>query len=193
VRHPSDDPLELSIYEAKTKRWRRIAAHAPAVGPMNFCGLSERQAIWCPVHAAGAWYQDLRSGALTVPEALSGPPATAWSAVLHRGTERDGSPIRRHGSVATNGIELVGPGPTRWADDAEDRPASTVLTCQASNRALVLRAATRQMEMRTLPDWRLLRSWSGTAELVDCSNDGKRVAWLATCDGKSMLVSIAAE
>jgi len=193
VRHVSDGKLELSIYAARTKRWRRIAADAPATGPVNFCGLSERQAVWCPLHAPGALFQDLHSGALTAPEPPSEPSATAWSAVLHRGTERDRDRISRNGSDATNGIQITGPGPTRWADDAKESPASLVLTCQASNRALVLRESTRQMEVRTLPDWLLIRRWSGTADLVACSDDGKRVAWVSTCNGKSMLVSISAE
>jgi len=68
-----------------------------------------------------------------------------------------------------------------------------VLTCQASNRAVVLRDRARRMEMRTLPDWRSIRSWSGAADLVACSDDGKRVAWVSTCDAKSTLFSISTE
>ena len=68
-----------------------------------------------------------------------------------------------------------------------------VLTCHTSNRALVLRGATRQMEMRALPEWRLIRSWYGAAELVACSDDGKRVAWVTTCDDKSTLVAISVD
>ena len=193
VRHESDDKLELSVYEAKTKRWRRIAAQAHRTGPTNFCGLSERQAVWCPVHAEGSLFQDLLSGALTAPETSSGPTVTAWSAVLHRGTERNSGDTRRDGRDTTSGIQIVGPGPARWVEDVRDSPASMVLTCHASNRAVVLRGITTQMEMRTLPDWRLIRSWSGAADLVACSDDGKRVAWVSTCDAKSTLVSISAE
>jgi len=193
VRQGSAEQLELSIYEAKTKRWRRVATRAPSAGPVNFCGLSERQAIWCPVHAPGSWYQDLFSGALTAPEKPSASRATVWSATLQRATERHRGPARRDGGDATNGIQIVGPGPARWVDDAEDSPASMVLTCRASNRALVVRGSTQQMEMRTLPDWRSLRGWSGAADLIACSGDGKRVAWVSTCEGKSTLVSLFAE
>ena len=188
VRHLFDDKLELSIYERKTKRWRRIAAHAPATGPVNFCGLSERQAVWCPLHAQGVLFQDLLSGALTAPETPSGPSATAWNATIYRATERHSGPSSRDGGRAR--IQIAGPGLPRWIDDATDSPASMVVTCRASNRALVVRGTTRQMEMRTLPDWLSMRSWSGAAELVACSDDGTRVAWVSTCDGKSTLVSI---
>jgi hypothetical protein len=187
VRHESDDNLELSVYEVKTRRWRRISAAAPALGPMNFCGLSERQASWCPVHAPGTLFQDLVSGALTAPE-RSSVPVTAWSAVLLRGTARDGGRSRT-AELGKSEIQIVGPGPARRVDDAGNGPASMVLTCQAANRALVLRDTTRQIEMRTLPDWRPLRVWSGAAELAACSADGKRVAWVTSCDGQSMLVS----
>jgi hypothetical protein len=193
VRHESDDKLELSVYEVKIKRWRRIAAPAPRTGPTNFCGLSERQAVWCPVHVEGSLSQDLLSGALTAPESSSGPTVTAWSTVLHRGTERISGGSSRGGRGATRGIEIVGPGPASWVEDVKESPASMVLTCHASNRAVVLRGTTSQMEMRTLPDWRLIRSWSGAADLVACSDDGKRVAWVSTCDAKSTLVSISTE
>ena len=193
VRHVSDDQLELSIYEAKTKRWRHVLARAPAAGPVNFCGLSEHQAVWCPIHAPGAWFQDLASGALTEPETTSEPSAVTWGAVLHGGSEQDRERNGRRDRDARNGIQIVGPGPARWLDDAQPSPASRVLTCATSNRALLLRGAARQMEMRTLPEWRLIRRWPGAAELVACSDDGKRVAWVATCDDKPTLVSISVE
>ena len=193
VRHFSDDKLELSIYEAKAKRWRRIAARAPDAGPVNLCGLSEHQALWCPIHTLGAWFQDLSTGALTEAETTGEPSATAWSTIFHGASERDRDRTGMRGGHATSVIQLVGPGPVRWLDDAQQSPASMVLTCHTSNRALVLRGAARQMEMRTLPEWRLIRRWSGIAELVACSADGKRVAWVSTCDDKSRLVSISVE
>jgi hypothetical protein len=192
VRHESDDKLELSVYETKSKRWRRISAQMPGIGPINLCGLGERQAVWCPVHAQGSLFQDLLSGTLTAPEMSSEPAPKAWSAVLHGETERDGRRTRTEGRGVTR-IEIVGPGPARWVQDVEESAASTLLTCGASNRALVLRDRTRQMETRTLPDWRLIRSWPGTAELVACSDDGKRVAWVSTCDAKSTLFAISPE
>jgi len=193
VRQQSDDQLELSIFEAKGRHWRRIAARAPAVGPLNFCGLSERQAVWCPVHARSPLYQDLTTGRLVASEPAIETRASSWRSVLPRETEGVEDPARNADGGARYRIQISGPEASRGVDDVIDRPASAVLTCQASNRALVVRGSARQIEMRTLPDWRLVRGWTAVAAAIACSADGQRAAWVSTCDGKSTLVSVAAE
>jgi hypothetical protein len=193
VRQQSDQELVLSIFDTKGRHWRRIAARAPAVGPVNFCGLSERRALWCPVHALGPLYQDLFSGLLVGSDPMIETPASSWRSVLERATVGKDDPTSGDRSGARDRIRILGPGPSRWADDVVDHPASAVLTCHASNRALVLRGSTRQIELRTLPEWRLVRGWSAAAASIACSADGQRVAWVSTCDGKSTLVSVAAQ
>lgn len=147
--------------------WRSVVGrgHPVAGGVFQLCDLDDARASWCWTRGPDPEVQDLATGKVLEPPA----PArrTSWSA--------------RQGVYPQDesGIELSGPGPSRWVEVAAGvnaNAARAVVTCGVANHALVVRDAA--LELRALPAWKRLASWSGEVVAARCAPDGKRLAWL---------------
>ncbi len=172
--------VELKLYVHDTTSsangtWRSVAGPSFPVagGTFELCAIDDATASWCYSRGHDRVLQDAVTGKTDRPPT----PPRRWSAVRNVYWDR---------GYGQNGIEIVGPAPSRWVEVAPE-PAFVpeAITCGDSNHALVVRPAS--LELRELPSWRLVTAWNGEVTKAACSTDAKRIAWLAKSGAKTEL------